>query len=81
MDRVLDQLSGCLDDESARRVIAFEFDAETKARVAALADGANEGHLTEEDRAEYRSYVEMADVITILKLKAKRLLAAPNGIG
>jgi hypothetical protein len=65
MDKLLEQLSNC-------------FDAEIRARVEVLADKSNEGLLTEEERDEYRSYVELADLIATLKLKAQRRLSS-NG--
>ena len=35
---------------------------------------ANEGSLTPEERTEYLSYVEAADMVAIFKLKARRQL-------
>ena len=80
MDKMLEQLSGCLNTEAARRVIELKIDAETLARVEALGEKANEGLITDEELHEYKSYVEIADIIAILKLKAKRLLTTTNGI-
>lgn len=80
MDRMLDQLSGCLNAEAARRVVELKIDAETQARVAALGEKANEGLISPEELEEYKSYVEIGDVIAILKLKAKKLLASTNGV-
>jgi hypothetical protein len=79
MDRLLDQFSGCLNSEAARRIIDFEIDAETQALVATLGEKANDGSITDEELDEYKSYVEIADIISIFKLKAKRLLATTNG--
>jgi hypothetical protein len=44
------------------------------ARVEELADKANEGLLTAEKRAEYKYYVDVDDLIGLLKAKARRLL-------
>lgn len=79
MDRLLDQLSGCLDAEAARKVVELEIDEETRARVSELGEKANEGTISAEELEEYKSYVEMGDLITILKLKAKQRLAAASG--
>jgi hypothetical protein len=78
MDKMLEQLSGCLNAEAAERVVALRIDPEIQARVEVLADMANAGLLSESDRDEYRTYVEMADLIAILKLKAQRLIPS-NG--
>lgn len=78
MDRMLEQLSDCLNAESAQRIVALRIDPEIQSRVEILAGLANEGMLSEEDRDEYKTYIEMADLIAILKLKAQRL-APSNG--
>jgi hypothetical protein len=78
LDRMFELLSGCLDAESARRVLALTVDPVVQARVDALAEGANEGLLTPEERAQYEAYINADDFISILKLKAERRLAS-NG--
>jgi hypothetical protein len=78
MDRVLDPLADCLNREAALRIVELRIDPEIQARVDVLAERANEGELTPEERAEYLSYVEAADVLAIFKLKAMRHLPA-NG--
>ena len=40
--------------------------------VDVLAEKANEGLLSEPERAEYEAYINTDDFISILKLKAKR---------
>jgi hypothetical protein len=78
MDRILDPLASALNEEAARRILDLRIDPEIQARVAALAERANEGELTAEERDEYLSYVEAADLLAIFKLKARRHLEA-NG--
>jgi hypothetical protein len=80
LDRVLDPLAACLNPEAARRILDLRIDPEIGARVEVLAARANEGELTSEERAEYLSYVEAADLLAIFKLKARRHLDA-NGTG
>ena len=53
---------------------ASQADAETQARVDDLADKANEGTLSDQEKAEYRQLVEAFDIITILQAKARSLL-------
>ena len=74
MDRVLDPLAGSLNVEAARRILALDIDPEVQARVAILAELANEGELTPDERDEYLSYVEAADMLAIFQLKAERRL-------
>jgi hypothetical protein len=76
MDRVLDPLASSLNREAARSILESRVDPEIQARVAVLAERANEGLLSPEERDEYLSYVEAADLLAIFKLKAKRHLDA-----
>ncbi len=72
LDRMLDPLSRCLDAESAKRVSELNIDPVVQARVDVLAERANEGLLTSEERAEYEAYINADDFISILGMKAKR---------
>jgi hypothetical protein len=72
LDSLLDPLSRCLDSASARRVAEFQVAANVQERVDALAERANEGLLSGEERAEYEAFINASDFIAILKLKALR---------
>jgi hypothetical protein len=76
MDRVLEPLAASLNSEAAQSIVNLRIDPEIEARVAVLAERANEGELTPEERDEYSSYVEAADVLAIFKLKVRRHLEA-----
>ncbi len=56
MDRVLDPLAACLNREASMSIIDLRIDPEIQARVEVLAERANEGTLTPDERAEYLSY-------------------------
>ncbi len=73
MDRMLEQLSNCLNAESTQRIVALRVDPEIQSRVEILAGMANEGLLSDADRDEYNTYIEMANLIATLKLKAERI--------
>jgi hypothetical protein len=75
LDRMLDPLSRCLDAESAKRLVDLGIDPAVQARVDVLAERANEGLLTPEERSEYEAYINADDFIAILKAKAERFLA------
>jgi hypothetical protein len=75
LDQFLDPLSRCLDAESALRVLALDVPAAVQARVDTLAELANEGLLTDDERAEYEAIVNAEDLVAILKLKARRHLS------
>ena len=67
-------LSRCLDTDSARRVVAFEIDAQVQDKIHQLAVAANEGTLDPQGRSEYEALISAADFVTILKLKARQQL-------
>ena len=74
LDGLLDPRIRCLDAESAKRVIEFRVAPEVEARVAVLAEKANEGTLDEAERSEYEALIETAEIVSILQLKAQRQL-------
>ena len=63
-----------LDAESARRILEFRVDPAMQARLDILSEKANEGTLSDDERAEYQAAINAADIISILKLKAQRQL-------
>ena len=77
LDGLLEPLSRCLDVESARRVVELRVAASVQERIDALAERANEGMLSDDERLEYEALINAADFISILKLKARRQLG-PN---
>ena len=79
LDSLLDPFSRCLDAESAQRVTEFRVDPAVQTRIDLLAERANEGALSEEERTEYEAFVNAADFIAILKLKARRNLTSDRG--
>ena len=75
LDRMLDPLSRCLDDDSARNLLALQVAPSVQGRVDELAALANEGRPTAAERLEYEAYINADDFIAILQLKARRQLA------
>jgi hypothetical protein len=76
LDQLLDPFTQCLDAESAQRVIEFGIAPAVQQRVTVLAERANEGMLTEDERIDYEALINAADFIAILKLKAQRRLGS-----
>jgi hypothetical protein len=74
LDSLVDELSRCLDAESARRVAEFSVPTYVQDRVDVLAEAANEGLLSDDERSEYEAFINAADFIEILRLKALRNL-------
>jgi hypothetical protein len=75
LDELLDPLSRCLDAGSARRVLALGVSPSVQKRVDALAEQANEGLLSDDERAEYEALINAEDFLAILKLKAGKQLS------
>ena len=75
LDLMLDPVSRCFDAESAKKLLEVRTDPAVQERVNVLAEKANEGLLSEPERAEYEAYINTDDFISILKLKARRYLA------
>ena len=78
LDGLLEPFSRCLDTESAQRVAEFRVDPAVQTRIDSLAECANEGALSEDEPAEYEALINAADIISILKLKARRHLQSSS---
>lgn len=70
----IEPLAENLTPQQARKILAAKPTEKLVARVQMLADKANDGTLTEQERAEYEYYVDVDDVISLLKAKARHLL-------
>lgn len=60
--------------QAARDMIAFSWPPAVVARIGELGRKSNEGTLTDEERDEYRVFVDAGDTIAILKAKARRVI-------
>jgi hypothetical protein len=74
LDRLLKPLADCLTQEVAARVADMRADEAMQARIDYLADRANEGLLTPDEKDEYDGYLHAIDVIAVLQAKARSLL-------
>lgn len=63
-----------LTPQQAKKILSIKPTDRLMARVQELAGKANSGMLTEQERAEYEHYVDVDDVIGLLKAKARSLL-------
>jgi hypothetical protein len=75
LDRLLIPVTECFTQEVAERLVSLRSDPEVEARIEELASKANEGTLTDEERAEYEEYVEAVDLIGVLQSRARTILA------
>lgn len=79
MDRFLQPMTELLTPEALKRIVAFRFDADTQTRAGELAEKANEGLLSDEERNEYSEYIEAVDLIGVIQASARSMLAKSNG--
>ena len=74
LDRILDPVVNAFSPEVARRIVALKAGEDVQSRVDDLAAKANNGDLTEDERAEYEAYVDAIDLVSILQAKSRRML-------
>jgi len=75
LDQFLDPIREAFTPAVARKIADLRADKALQARVDELASKANEGRLTAEEDAEYKSYIEAAGIVGVLQAKARRFLA------
>ena len=75
LDRFLRPFAECLAPEVAQRIVDPELDQHSQARLDELAAKANEGCLADDERPEYEEFVEGIDLMSILKARARTVLA------
>jgi hypothetical protein len=73
---VLEPLARAMTPASAREILALQADAGTQQRLEELGRRCDQGLLTPEERAEYQLYVEVGDVVALLRERARRFLEA-----
>ena len=78
LDSLLEPLAGCLSPDVAAKIADLRADEAMQTRIDYLADHANEGLLTDDEREEYAGYLHVIDVITVLQAKARCQLHRPS---
>jgi prophage DNA circulation protein len=76
LDELLEPVSRAFSQEVAQAVVNIRASDVAQARIAELAEKCNEGLLTPAEQAEYESYVQAADLISVLQAKARVWLAS-----
>jgi len=71
LHRFLQQFTDTFTPELARHFSSLPPSPELQRRLDELGEKANEGTLTEEERQEYATYVEVMDVLALLRVKAQ----------
>jgi len=79
LDKLLEPLAQAFSPEAVKQVADFRADARTQALIDTLAEKANEGTLSEDERKQYESFVRAGNLIAVLQAKARRILAQQTG--
>lgn len=74
-DRILDAVASCFTHEVAARILEVRLEPDIQARINELAEKANDGMLTADERSEYELLIEKADLVAIFKSLARQVLA------
>lgn len=73
--RVTAPIFALLTQDQTQRLAELQGDATLSDRVAVLAVKANEGELSEAERAEYEAYIEANNLLAVLQAEARFRLA------
>jgi hypothetical protein len=76
-DRATLPVLGILSTEQVHKIADYHADEALQERIAQLAEKANEGELSEEERAEYEGYVQANRFVAVLQAQARRSLSQP----
>ena len=75
LDDILEPVTNAFSRDFAQALVNIRAGEDTQARMAILAGKCNEGLLTPAEQAEYESYVQAVDMVSVLQAKARGWLA------
>lgn len=75
----LGPLAGWVTPQSAQKLVDWKIDDSLRARIEELGRKANLGQLSKEEDAEYRAYLDDAEVISLMQAKARRHFFGTSG--
>ena len=73
LDQLLNPNAGWLTPIGAQKLIDWKISDELRTRIEELGQKANLGTLTAEEDAEYRAYLDDAELISLMQAKARHL--------
>lgn len=77
LETLAESVAACLDAPSLRAMANLELDSRTKERLDELADKANEGQLSPDERIEYQSFIGVSEFLGLAQLRARARLGLP----
>ena len=72
--RLIEALAECLTMDAARKIVALRADDPSQQYVDELADKANQGTLTEDEKSEYDRCLAAFHFIAVMQAKARLIL-------
>lgn len=75
LNEILEPVTNAFSRDVAQALVNVRAGETAQARIAGLAGKCNEGLLTPAEQAEYESYVQAVDMISVLQAKARVWLA------
>jgi hypothetical protein len=79
VDLVFESASATMTPEVARWLSDFCASAQLRTRLEDFAERNTEGQLSEQELEEYSALVELGDIFSILRTRARRFLSEQNG--
>lgn len=76
LDEILEPVTRAFSHDVAEALVNIKASPAAQKRIAELAEKCNEDSLAPAERAEYESYVNAVDLISVLQAKARAWLAA-----
>ncbi len=80
-DRATEPLLGILSPDQVHKIADYHADELLQTRIEELARKANEGELTDDERAEYEGYAQANKFVAVLQAQARRRLASQTDNG
>jgi hypothetical protein len=72
LDQLLNPAAGWLTPQAAQQLVDWRVSDDLRQRIEELGRRANLGALTNDENAEYQAYLDDAEVISLLQVKARR---------
>ena len=76
IERLLMPLEECLTLDTAKRIAAMRGDATLQTEVDELADKANAGTLSDDERSRYQQIIQFSEFVTLLQIHACEMIEA-----
>ena len=73
LEALAESVAACLDAPSLRAIANMELDSRTRTRLDELAEKANEGQLSADERVEYHSFIGVSEFLGLAQLRARAL--------